>query len=59
MEFKKNLTKFKYLEWKYNSQEVHKRKSSVRSECNGVKYSLVLKGVVFEIKSEVHPGNNE
>jgi len=31
----------------------------VRSECNGGKYSLGLKNVVFEIKSIVHPGNNE
>ena len=40
-------------------KNIHERKSSVKSECNGVKYSLVLKDVVFEIKSIVHPGNNE
>ena len=31
----------------------------MRIECNGGKYSLWLKDVVFEIKSIVHPGNNE
>ena len=29
------------------------------SECNGGKYNLVLKDVVFEIKSIGRPGNNE
>ena len=31
----------------------------MRNECKGGKYSLVLNDVVFEIKSIVHPGNNE
>jgi hypothetical protein len=40
-------------------KNIHERKSFVNIECNGVKYSLVLKDVVFEIKSIVHLGNNE
>jgi hypothetical protein len=32
---------------------------NIESECNGGKCSFVLKNVVFEIKSIVHPGNNE
>jgi len=53
------LKKIEKFRVKVKFTKIHKWKFFVRIECNGGKYSLGLKDVVFEIKSIVHPGNNE